>query len=105
MKTRDQTLAVLARHIGEANGIPCAALATEIGETERNVRKLIAALRESGIAVCGLPSTGYFIARTDAELDRCCAFLRARSMHSLRQEAQMRRIALPDLIGQLHLPT
>ena len=39
------------------------------------------------------------------EIRRCCAFLHRRAMHSLRLEAQMRRIPLPDLLGQLHLNT
>jgi hypothetical protein len=34
-----------------------------------------------------------------------CNFLYDRAMTSLRQIATMRRVSLPDLRGQLHLPT
>ena len=58
-----------------------------------------------GVAVCGTPETGYYIAATAAELDQTCAFLRSRAMRSLTLEARLRQIPLPDLLGQLHLRT
>ena len=81
------------------------ALAALLCVTERQLRALISEAREQGVAICATPETGYYIATEPDEIERCCAFLRSRAMHSLRLEAQLRRIPLPDLIGQLHLPT
>ncbi len=101
-----QLLARLAeRHQGKARGIRAAQLAHQLQVSERTLRSLVSALREAGTAVCGTPDTGYYIAETAAELEESCEFLRSRAMHSLRMEAQLRRIPLPDLLGQLHLET
>lgn len=113
--TSDQVLAVLSRHVGRANGVTMHNLALYVtrehldeGEreiTERNVRKVISRLREDGHAICAHPRTGYFIAETAEELDECCAFLRSRAMTSLTLESKLRKIALPELLGQLRVPT
>ncbi len=105
MASKTELLALLSRHIGRERGISAAAVAAELGVAERLVRDLITELRMDGIAVCGHPSSGYFIARTDDELEETCAFLRSRAMHSLVLEARLRRMPLADLVGQLHLPT
>ena len=99
-------LQVLAtNHPGAARGINAAHLAARVCTSERMLRTLISEAREQGIAIAGTPSTGYYIAETAEELQQCCAFLRSRAMHSLRIEAQLRRLPLADLLGQLHLPT
>lgn len=100
-----QVLAALAHHVGRAQGVAAHLLAAAVGIPERRLRACISTLREEGIAVCGHPASGYFIARTAEELDESCRFLRARALHSLALEARLRKIPLPDLIGQLHLPT
>ncbi|MBI2313550.1 MAG: hypothetical protein HYU77_13705 [Betaproteobacteria bacterium] len=110
--TRDQVLAVLSRHVGAERGIHVEALVREVtGDllpdpvAERRLRAIISELREEGIAVCGHPSTGYYIAETAEELEASCQFLRSRAMHSLVLEARLRKIPLPDLLGQLKLRT
>lgn len=108
--SRESLLAVLVmqlsrHHTGRANGVSCARLAQQLCIAERLVRTLICHAREQGTAICGTPETGYFVAQTDEELEECCQFLRRRAMHSLHIEARLRRIALPDLLGQLHLKT
>lgn len=104
--TKHELLAELAHHIGAERGVHVAELARRVRLNPRDVRRLVSLLREDGIAVCGHPSTGYFIAADQEELDRyCLKFLRSRAMHSLRLEARLRRIPLPDLLGQLKLPT
>ena len=97
--------AALAEHIGAAQGISAEALAAHLDIPPRRLRALVSIARELGTAICGHPATGYYIAATAAELEETCRFLRARAMHSLRIEAQLRRIPLPDLLGQLHIPT
>lgn len=104
--SKADVLNVLSRHVGRDKGINISALALAARVEERMARKLVSDLREDGIAVCAHPKTGYFIAETDAELDRyCIQFLQHRAMHSLRMISRLKKIALPDLLGQLHLKT
>lgn len=92
-------------HLGRRNGVTAAALAQKLGIGERMLRTLVSRAREDGIAIVGTPESGYFIAQTDKELEECCAFLVDRAMHSLMIAARLRKIALPELLGQLHLKT
>lgn len=94
-----------SRHTGRANGVSAAALADELCMSERMLRCLVSEARERGVAISATPETGYYVAETAAEMQESCKFLRSRAMHSLRMEAQLRHIPLPDLLGQLHLPT
>lgn len=105
MATKDDLLRALQHHVGKASGVSAEGLATALGANKRAVRHLVSELREAGIAVCGHPRTGYFIAATAEELQETCAFLRERAMHSLVLEARLRNVPLPDLLGQLKLPT
>jgi hypothetical protein len=112
MITRDQVLAALYRHVGAAHGVRVDALVREITgapvsspAAERQVRSQVSELREEGYPIAAHPAHGYFVCETAEELQMCCAFLRSRAMHSLRLEAQMRRISLGELLGQIRLPT
>ena len=69
------------------------------------LRHVIEHLRREGHAICGHPSTGYYIAANEAELDRTCNYLYDRALCSLEQIARMKRVAMPDIRGQLRLPT
>ena len=109
--TTDTVLAALSRHIGAANGVRADALVAEItgdlssAQAERDLRQAVVKLRDAGHHVCALPAGGYYLAANDAELDASCEFLYQRAMTTLRQIAAMKRVSLPDLRGQLHLPT
>jgi hypothetical protein len=103
MTTTTQLLNELSRHQGAANGIGADALAFRLGVPPRTLRSLISQAREDGIAICGKPSTGYFMPCTPQELQETCAFLEHRALHSLRQLSRMKRVALPQLLGQLLL--
>ena len=105
MQTNDQLVTLLSRHIGKGNGIGVKDIARQIGANERHVRAMVSDLRDEGLAVCGTPRHGYYIAATLEELEETCTFLRRRAMHSLGLESRLRRIPLPDLLGQLHVPT
>ena len=97
--------AYLQLHIGKDRGITAAAIAVALGVNERQVRVMVTELREDGVAVCGHPASGYFVAATPEELEETCAFLRSRAMHSLVLESKLRHVPLPDLLGQLRLKT
>lgn len=113
--TRDSLLQLLRAHIGKARGISARALVEQLvpvdttpGQrtgAERQLRDLVVELRLEGHHVCAHPSTGYFLAETPEELEETCAFLSSRSMSSLQQVSAMKRVSIPDLVGQLKLPT
>jgi len=90
---------------GKARGITARDLAAIAGIPPRQVRSIVSALRLEGIAICGHPKRGYFVAVTPEELQETCAFLRARAMHSLVLESRLRNLPLPELLGQLRLNT
>lgn len=96
---------VLQRHQGKGDGIKAKDLAAAAGVSEREVRHQVSALREDGIAVCGHPRTGYFIAADAAELETTVEYLKGRAMHSLHLASRLTKIPLVDLLGQLKLKT
>lgn len=98
-------LNVLSQHIGRDAGISVDLLANLTGMHPRLIRTCVSQLRGDGIAICGHPTSGYYIAKTAEEIEETCQFLRTRAMHSLLLEAKLRRLPLPDLLGQLRLKT
>ena len=104
MATKADLARVLERHIGADNGISADAIARILDCEPRIVRTLVTELRDEGVAVCGHPAHGYFIAATPEELSATCQFLRSRAMHSLVLESKLSRIPLAELLGQLRLP-
>jgi len=109
--SRDSVLAELSRHIGKARGISCADLVRDITwqapevSSMRRVRKIIEELRREGQHICGHPSRGYFMAANEEELNETCKFLADRALTSLTQAARMKKLAIPDIHGQLRLNT
>ncbi|ABE45657.1 hypothetical protein [Polaromonas sp. JS666] len=104
-------LMALASHIGADKGIHARDLARQIVgleggmAAERRLRHVITELRLEGHHICGTPEAGYYLAADADELNHTCDFLYDRAMASLKQISSMKRVALPDLRGQLHLPT
>lgn len=90
-------------HTGRDRGIRADDLAKKLGICTRELRLHVSALRDEGVAIVATPATGYFIARTADELEECCAFLRNRALHSLRIEAKLRKVSLPELLGQMRI--
>lgn len=107
---RAYLLDVLSRHIGRRNGVTASALVDElrargIDTNARDLRECVVSLRNDGYHVCAHPSDGYYLAENDEELNQTCLFLYDRAMTSLTQVSRMKGISLPDLRGQLKLPT
>lgn len=105
MANKNELLTLLSRHIGEAAGITAEGITLAIGVPKRRVRALVSELRLDGVAVCGTPRDGYFIAATPEDLEATCKFLRSRALHSLLLESRLRNVPLEDMVGQMRLPT
>ncbi len=106
MANKTDLLTIMSRYYtGARNGITAHMIAIWLDCDERQVRHLVTKLREDGIAVCGHPKTGYYIAATPEELEATCQFLRRRALHSLALESKLRHVPLPELLGQLRLKT
>lgn len=102
---KDKLLNLLCRHIGKRNGLGVGVLGDWVGVLPRQVRLMVTELRQDGIAVCGTPRDGYYIAASAEELEETCRFLRQRALHSLTLESTLRKMPLADLLGQMHLRT
>lgn len=116
---RDSVLVALRDHIGQHNGISTKALVraitgqAEYGQTalfeaaadERTLREVIVELRCEGHHIGAHPTRGYYLCETADELNEACLFLYERAMTSLVQISKMKQVSLPDLKGQLRLPT
>jgi acetolactate synthase regulatory subunit len=105
----ERLLAVLRHRKGPACGATASQLVAELtgrssyGAAERHLRTVVEQLRLEGYPVCAHPAHGYYMAAGEADLDLTCDYLRSRAMKSLQQIAAMRRVSLPDLLGQLRL--
>lgn len=97
-------LAELQKHIGRANGIKSEALAATLHVSKRDVRFYITELRLDGVAVCGQPATGYFIAENQQEIEDTYEFLFSRAMHSLTLAGRLKNVAIADML-QMKLKT
>ena len=109
--TRDTLLVALRNHIGRRHGVTATALCREVlgchptSGDERLLRTLVVELRMEGHHVCAHPRDGYFLAANAEELQETCGFLRSRSMSGLQQISRMTRVSIPDLVGQMRLPS
>lgn len=104
----DSVLGVLQTRRGSANGATARDLVYLVthrfnAADERRLRQIIEKLRRDGHAICAHPSLGYYIAADATELDRTCTFLLHRAMTSIEQVSAMKRVAMPDLYGQMGL--
>lgn len=107
--TPETVLVALRSRVGAANGLTAAELARQItgrhaAADERRLRQVIEQLRLDGHAICATPEEGYHLAANADDLNRTCLYLARRGMTTFRQVAAMKRVALPDLYGQLGLP-
>lgn len=94
-------IAIMQNHIGKDLAIGGEQLAAALGISTRELRHLSDDVIREGIALCSHPSYGYWIALNAEELEFTCQFHRSRALHELSKEALLRRMPLPDLLGQL----
>jgi hypothetical protein len=107
-------LQVLAMHVGREHAIDMGELYTRVfGKAinhkineSRDLRRLVTALRRKGIPIGSTSKRdggGYYLVRASSELDEYCSALRQRALRALVMEARLRKIALPELLGQMQM--
>lgn len=103
--------AELEKRVGRHHAIKAPELVAEItrripdASATRTVRKLVKQLRLAGEPVCTHSAWGYWWASSPEELEAACQFLKGKAMSSLVQVSRLRRFTLPELAGQMTLPT
>lgn len=110
---KGRLLKVLTVHVGRARRIGMGELYEEVfGERynhrindTRNLRELVDELQKEGVPVVSDSSQtgGYWLASTAGELDDYCGRLRTAALKKLKKEARLRKLTLPQLLGQIQL--
>ena len=106
-------LQVLTRHIGRNNAISMGRLyrlaigeyADVINDT-RMMRQIITELRDGGNPICSTPAQsggGYYLSSAGSELKDYCVQQRKRALKILTREAVLRKITVPELLGQIQM--
>jgi hypothetical protein len=103
-------LAILEQRQGRENAISRASLVEAINIDqplfpvgERLIRKTIKHLQSQHGERIGSCSWGYFMTQTAEELEAVCRYYDNYALSSLHVSARLRRIALPELLGQMKL--
>jgi len=111
---RGAILAALTGHIGEPNAIGMGELYEQVfGEPWKNrindtraLRKAITDLREEGVPVCSVATSyggGYYLAAAGSELTEYMRRNERLALKKLMRNARMKKISLPDYLGQMRL--
>jgi hypothetical protein len=111
---RGRLLEIMIDHVGKSRIIGMGELyeqvfgapwAHRINDTRR-LRKIVEELRRGGAAICAAPARvggGYYLSNSGSELAEFCGKLRRRALKILSMEARIRKISMPELVGQLRL--
>jgi hypothetical protein len=105
---------IMTGHVGKSNRIGMGELYEQVfGESyqhrindTRRIRKLIEELRQDGVGICSIVSKeggGYFISSGGSEMNDYCKKLRSRALKLLAKEAKLRKMTMPELVGQVQL--
>ncbi|MBI5580809.1 MAG: hypothetical protein HY895_16780 [Deltaproteobacteria bacterium] len=111
---KNRLLMVMPQHIGKARSIGMGELfktvfgeeyAHRINDTRR-LRRIVTELRREGVPLVSSASRyggGYYLASAGSELADFCGRLRRQALRKLSMEAQIRKVSLSELVGQLRL--
>ncbi|MBN1830269.1 MAG: hypothetical protein JW884_14145 [Deltaproteobacteria bacterium] len=114
LEQRNRLLGEMYRHIGEHRAIGMAELyqivfeeawENRINDT-RKLRSLITELRHEGTPICSVSTAnggGYYLGQTVEELNNYLRRREHRALNILSLNAKLKRITLPDYMGQLSL--
>ena len=109
-----RTLSILADHTGEHQAIGMAELyqtvfhkkwSNRINDT-RKLRTVITCMRNEGVPICSVSSCnggGYYLAAAGSELTEYLRRAEIRALKILSRNARIKRIALPEYLGQMRL--
>jgi hypothetical protein len=103
-------LRILEGHQGRENAISRASLVEAINIArplfpvgEREIRRMIKHLQSQHGEGIGSCVRGYFMTQTAEELEKVCAYYDGYALSQLHTSARLRKMALPDLLGQMKL--
>jgi len=107
-------LMILARHVGEEKAIDMGELYSRVFDepythkinNTRRLRTVITALRQKGVPIGSTAAKnggGYYLVRAGSELDAYCGRLRRAALNKLAMEARLRKISMPELLGQMQM--
>ena len=113
-ENRNKVMAALNQHIGKANAVGMPALYEIVFgipwddhiNSTRILRKLITAMRDDGFAICSSTSReggGYYQPAAGSEMIDYLRIMERRALCILKRNSQMKKISLPDYLGQLKL--
>lgn len=113
-KYKYRTLSTLANHTGSINAIGMAELyetifhrdwSNRINDT-RKLRTVITVMRNEGVPICSVSAKnggGYYLAAAGSELTGYLDRAEHRALKVLARNARIKRIALPEYLGQMKL--
>jgi biotin operon repressor len=112
IQEENRLLRVLSEHPGKARAISMPALqkaifGSEIGDKingTRKLRQLITRLRKEGLPICSVVDQnggGYYLASASSDIEDYLRRLRNQALRKLAIEARIRKVAMPELLGQI----
>jgi hypothetical protein len=114
-EAKARLLEALLDHMGKENAVGMDVLYTQvfnepvahkINDTKK-IRKLVTAVRSQGRAIgstCARDGGGYYLPRAGSELEEYLgSMLHRPALKKLAMEAKIRKVSLPELIGQMSL--
>ena len=107
-------LMILSRHVGIEKALDMGELYSRVFNEPyshkinhtRRLRTIITALRQKGVPIGSTAAKnggGYYIVRAGSELDEYCGRLRRAALNKLMMESRLRKISMPELLGQMQL--
>lgn len=114
-EAKGRLLSALFEHVGKEHAVGMDVLYAEVFGAKvphkindtKPLRKLITAVRRQGKAIastCSSNGGGYYIPRAGSELeDYLARMLHRPALRKLTLEARIRKVSLPELIGQMSL--
>ena len=113
-ENRLRVMTILNQHVGAANAVSMTELFELVFDrpwddhvnSTRDLRKLITAMRDDGMAICSISSKdggGYYQPAAGSEMIDYLRKMERRALCILKRNSQMKKISLPEYLGQLKL--